>query len=76
MNREQVIVKVREILERMNCTDIVFPDPKDDLVVATFNCTEVTSFVAQIPEWTYSGIHLDPTRQRQYKIGFTKIPQT
>ena len=76
MNKEQILVKIEEILKKMGCTDIYFPDPKENLIVATFNCKEVTSFIADIPGWTYSGIHLDPTHLHQYKIDFKRIDLT
>lgn len=72
MDQKEAIKKIEEALRKMNCTDIEFPDPKDDLVVAVFNCKEVTSFVDEVPGWTYSGIHLDPTGKHQYKIDFKK----
>jgi hypothetical protein len=64
--------KIEETLQNMGCTDISFPDMKDDLIVAVFNCKEITSFVADITGWFYSGIHLDPTHGHQYKIDFKK----
>lgn len=76
MDKNSIIAKVKEALEKMGCTEISFPDPKEDLVIATFNCKEVTSFVTEIPGWTYSGIHLDPTKERQYKIDFAKTSKT
>jgi hypothetical protein len=73
MSTEETKELIRKSLEQMGATDILFPDPKEDLVVATFNCKEITSFVTSIPGWTYSGIHLDPTKNRQYKIDFSKL---
>lgn len=58
----------------MGCSDIDFPDPKEDLIIATFNCKQLTSFQAQIDGWEYSGIHLDPSGKHQYKIDFRKRP--
>ena len=63
---------VSEQLTEMGGTDITFPDSKDNLIVATFNCKNLTSFKAIIEGWTYSGIHLDPTSNRQYKIDFIR----
>lgn len=74
MNKKEALVKIEEVLKRMNCMNITFSDPKDDLIVAVFNCKEITSFVEDIPGWTYSGIHLDPTGQHQYKIDFKRSP--
>jgi len=72
MTKEDVKIKIKEELGKMGCTEIAFPESKDNLVVATFNCRAVTSFVADIAGWTYSGIHLDPTKNRQYKIDFVR----
>lgn len=73
MQNEEIIRKVEDVLKAMGCTEIEFPDPKSDLIVAVFNCKEITSFIATIPGWTFSGIHLDPTKKHQYKIDFTKL---
>ena len=72
MNKTEALVKIEEALKKMNCTDIAFPDPQENLIVAVFNCKQVTSFVEDIQGWTYSGIHLDPTKVHQYKIDFKK----
>jgi hypothetical protein len=72
MEKEQIMKKIKEILEKMGCTEVNFPDPKDDLIVVTFNCKNLTSFVADIPGWIYSGTQLDPSLSRQYKIDFKK----
>lgn len=73
MNKEEAFIKIKEALEKMGCTDISFSETGEDVIVTTFNCKEITSFVAEIPGWTYSGIHLNPTEGRQYKIDFRKI---
>jgi len=72
MDLENLKKKVKELLINMDCTDITFPDPKEDLLVVTFNCKNLLSFKAELEGWTYSGIHLDPTSNRQYKIDFIK----
>lgn len=73
MDKEKALIKVKEALEKMGCTDISFSETGDEIIVVTFNCKEITSFVAEIPGWTYSGIHLNPTSGRQYKIDFKKV---
>ena len=73
MQQEEVRKIVKETLEKMGCADILFSGAKENLLVATFNCKEITSFVADIPGWFYSGIHLDPTKERQFKIDFKKL---
>ncbi len=73
MGTEEVKELIDESLKKMGCLDIIFPNSKEDLIVATFNCKEITSFVTGIPGWSYSGIHLDPTGKRQYKIDFKKM---
>ena len=72
LTQEELKNKVENKLKEMGCEDIVFPDPKETLLVALFNCKEITSFNTELPGWTYSGIHLDPTGTRQYKIDFVK----
>jgi len=69
---EELKTEVEKVLVNMSCTDILFSDPKDNLLVAIFNCKELISFKADLPGWTYSGIHLDPTKTRGYKIDFQK----
>lgn len=70
---EELKKEVEKVLANMSCTDILFPDPKDNLLVVIFNCKELISFKADLPGWIYSGIHLDPTKTRVYKIDFQKI---
>lgn len=74
METEDIKRIAKEHLEKMGCTDIIFPNPKENLIVVTFNCREITSFVGDITGWTYSGIQLDPSNNRQFKIDFKKIP--
>jgi len=68
---------VRQTLIEKACTDISFAEPlkgeEENVVVATFNCKDLTSFHQPIAGWTYTGIHLDPTGERQYKIDFIRI---
>lgn len=74
MKYEEAINVIMEVLKQMGAVDIAFPDTKKNtLIIAVFNCKEVTSFVADVPGWAYSGIQLDPTGGHQYKIDFTKI---
>lgn len=75
MDKEQSISKIREVLEKMNCEDILFSDSDANTIIVVFNCKEITSFVANINGWTYKGIQLDPTKQRQYKINFDRIDE-
>jgi hypothetical protein len=76
MKTEEVKKIIEEALKNMGCTDILFPDLKEGLIVVIFNCKEITSFVTAIPGWTYSGIHLDTSKERQYKIDFQKLSQS
>lgn len=76
MNKEEVLKKIEEVLKDMNCTEISFPDPKENLIVVLFNCKELTSFKTDIPGWIYSGIHLDPTNSHQYKMDFKRIAES
>ena len=73
LDKEELKKEVEKVLTSMSCADILFPDQADDLVVVIFNCKELTSFKADLPGWTYSGIHLDSSKTRGYKIDFKKI---
>lgn len=72
---EEVKSVSEKILTEMGATDLLFPDPKKNLLVVLFNCKILTSFKATLPGWTYSGIQLDPTTERQYKIDFIGLQQ-
>jgi len=72
MKKEEAKKNIIESLMAMGVTDINFPESPENLIVATFNSKQITSFVSEISGWTYSGIHLDPTGKRQYKIDFKK----
>jgi hypothetical protein len=72
LTQDQLIKIVEEKLKEMGCENIIFPDPKDNLIVVLFNSKELTSFKAELFGWVYSGTHLDLTRNRQYKIDFIK----
>lgn len=73
MEKEDLKIKVEEILKNMGCEDIIFSDDGDSGIEALFNCKEVVSFKTPLSGWTYSGIQLDESKRRQYKIYFKKI---
>ena len=73
MSPEEIKNIIENTLKEMGCTEIAFLDFKDDLIVAVFNCKEITSFVKEIVGWTHSGIQLDNTKSHQYKIDFKKV---
>jgi hypothetical protein len=73
LNQQELKTEITKALESMGCSDILFLDSKDDLLVAVFNCKELTSFKLELPGWKYSGIQLDSTHTRQYKIEFVRI---
>jgi len=73
MDKEQLQKKIKEVLEKMGCTDVIFKDIETDSFYVAFNSKEVTSFVADLNNWKYSGIQLDASGERQYKIDFKKV---
>lgn len=73
MNLEEAKKIIETTLRSMDCADILFSESSEQGIVVIFNCKEITSFVAEINGWLYSGIHLDPSRERQYRIDFTKL---
>ncbi len=73
MEKEQAQIKIKDVLEKMGYSDIIFRDVGSDFYVA-FNSKEITSFVADMAGWKYSGVQLDLSGERQYKIDFKKLP--
>jgi hypothetical protein len=73
MAKEETTKEITSALEKMNCYDLLFFDINDNEVVVTFNCKDLTSFTSSLPGWSYTGIELDDTQKRQYKIRFMKI---
>lgn len=73
LNQQELKTEITKTLENMGCSDISFLDSKDDMIVVVFNCKELTSFNMELPGWKYSGIQLDSTHTRQYKIDFVRI---
>jgi len=75
MNIEELKKTVEKTLKEMGCTRIQLIETSNkEGVTATFDCKTLTSFKAEISGWTFSGINLDPTSVRQYKIDFIKLP--
>jgi len=73
MEKEEAKKIIRETITNMGGENIDFPESDDkNSMVVLFNCKEITSFVANIQGWTYSGIQLDLTNGHQYKIEFKK----
>ena len=72
MTPEETQKIITEALESMGCTEIKFQKQEPEAIDVIFNCKEFTSFVKGIPGWTYSGIQLDTSGERQYKITFRK----
>lgn len=65
--------QITDELIKIGATDIEFTVFEKEKITAVFNGKEITSFVANIPYWNYSGIHLDSTGKHQYEIDFKKI---
>ena len=70
--QDELKTEVSRTLENMGCNDILFQNITDLLVTVVFNCKELTSFKMDLPGWIYSGIQLDLTRTRQYRITFSR----
>ena len=65
--------EIESALKEKGCYDIYFPDSNgDNTLTVLFNCKELTSFKYSLSGWEYSGIQLDETKERQYKIAFYK----
>jgi len=72
LDKKMLTQQINDTLTKIGCTDVKFDDSKENLVLALFNCKEVISFNANLPGWQYTGIQLDPTHEREYKIEFSK----
>jgi len=72
MDKEKLKKQVKQILEELGATEIQFPDTGPDKVIVNFNWKNVISFKASLSGWTYTGIQLDPTNGRKYKIEFSR----
>lgn len=73
MNKEDLKIKVSEILKNMGYENIAFSNGEENILIVTFNSKELTSFIADLPDWSYSGIQLNTSGSSQYKIEFRKI---
>ncbi len=73
MTKEELKQKIKDILEKMGCESILFSENGENSLNALFNSKDVISFKAETPEWEYSGIQLDETEEREFKISFKKI---
>ena len=71
MEKEELKQQVKKTLEELGAKDIQFLEDGDK-VIASFNWEKVVSFKVILDGWKYTGIQLDPTRERQYKIEFYK----
>lgn len=74
MNKEDLKSQIQGILTNMGYTSITFSNGPENIVVASFDAKELTSFKTELAGWTYSGIQLDMTGSRQYRIEFRKVP--
>lgn len=70
MEKEELKNIVKKVLEDLGAKDVQFKDIGLDKVVAIFNWEKIVSFKAEINGWKYTGIQLDSTKERQYKIEF------
>ena len=74
MEIEEAKEIIRTTILNMGGENIAFQESEDkNGLVVLFNCKEITSFVADVGGWLYSGIQLDPTGEHQYKIEFKKL---
>jgi len=74
MNKEELQEEAGKILSELGARDVKFSDEASDKIVASFNWENVVSFKPSLSGWTYSGIQLDPTKEREYRIEFSKEP--
>lgn len=72
MNKEDLKNKVKEILLGMGYTNVTFSNGEENLLIASFDSAEITSFKAELEGWSNSGIQLNISGNGQFKIEFRK----
>jgi len=70
---EQIKNIILERLKEMGCKDIVLEETNQELIVARFNCEELTSFNERLDGWTQLGIELNDKEGHDYRIIFIKL---
>ncbi len=73
MTKEQLKEKVREILEKTGCMNLIFLENGEDSLSVLFDSKDVISFKGEMPGWEYSGIQVDETGKHEFKITFKKL---
>ncbi len=72
MTKEELKIKIQDVLMKMGCTDISFSNGSEDKLVVRFNCVTLLSFKVNLEEWSYSGIQLNDSGSERYMIIFKK----
>lgn len=72
MNNEQIKNVLNDYLTQSGATEVIFEETENS-VAALFNSREVISFKTNIPGWTHSGIQVDNTGKREYKIELRRV---
>jgi len=72
MSKEDIKIIINEYLTKLGGSDVLFEEPDVNTIKALFNATELTSFKNEVSGWTNSGVQLDTSGQRKYKIEFNK----
>ncbi len=73
MSVEGIKDLINQYLTKIGCSGVLFEEPDQNTIRALFDAAELISFKDDVPGWVNSGIQLDQSRQRQYKIEFKKI---
>lgn len=63
---------IEQRLREMGAYDIVLKEEGDVIVVARFNCNELTSFNRNIEGWIQLGIELNHEGPQRYRILFLR----
>ncbi|MBI4363382.1 MAG: hypothetical protein HY545_00860 [Candidatus Doudnabacteria bacterium] len=72
MSKEDIKNLINEYLTKIGCSGVLFDEPDENTIRALFDATELISFKNEVPGWTHSGIQLDTSGQRKYKIEFKR----
>ncbi|OGG36771.1 hypothetical protein A2110_01010 [Candidatus Jorgensenbacteria bacterium GWA1_54_12] len=73
MNQEELKSEIQKKLTEMGFENILLRELDENTLIVLFNAKEITSFKEELSGWIYSGIYLDHSNERQYRIDFRKV---
>jgi len=72
MSKDEIKNVINQYLSQAGCTQFLFEEPDENTIIVLFNSKEIISFNSPLQNWVSTGIQLDDSKKRQYKIEFKK----